>query len=280
MMFSVNTRIAPSPTGSFHLGTARTAYFNWLAARAAGGSFMLRIDDTDKSRYVPGAEDEIIESLQWLGIEPDQVVRQSDNFLSCHATASALLGEDVAIEFDGAIVFRPRYIPNEWNDSVVGTVNTSPEDRRIASQMVLMRSDGTPTYHFASVVNDFMFGIDWIIRGVDHISNTLRQICLFKELGKPPMFSHIGLVHSDGKKLSKRDGSMSVLSLRDQGYSPEAVLAFLLRLGWSHHDPEFNDPILKEDAIGMFLKDGSMKAKPSNIDMKKLDSIHRKLSRI
>lgn len=281
----MNTRIAPSPTGSFHLGTARTAYLNWLAAKSTGGEFILRIDDTDASRNVEGAEDKIIESLEWLGLQPDIIVKQSQRIDRHISVANLLLAGEAIQDFiyghgtvkeDGAIILKSQQERYSWTDEVIGTVHTSYDDRKISSNIVLIKSNGTPTYMFSSVLDDYDYGIDLIIRGVDHISNTLRQIIIFSLLGKCPKFAHVGLLRQDGKKLSKRTGSKDVLWYRDQGYSPEAILSWLLRHGWSHSDPNYNKPISKSEALDMFWK-GHMNAKDSNLDIGKLDWIQRKL---
>lgn len=282
----MNTRIAPSPTGSFHLGTARTAYLNWLAAKSTGGKFILRIDDTDASRNIDGAEDNIIESLEWLGLTPDKTFKQSQKFKYCQMYANLAADSDnpYVVRENGAIILKSNDIDDKWHDEILGDIIVSEDDKRIASNIVLLRSDGTPTYMFSSVMNDLELMTDIIIRGTDHISNTLRQIVIFRFFtywddtprGFYPKFAHVGLLRQDGKKLSKRIGSKDVLWYRDQGYSPDAILSWLLRHGWSHSDPNYNKPISKSEALDMFWK-GHMNAKDSNLDFNKLNWIQKKL---
>ncbi len=268
------TRIAPSPTGHMHLGTARTAYFNWLAAKGSDGQFLLRIDDTDEKRSRVEYTDEIVESLEWLGISPDFMMIQSENLYR----ADRLLSSGKAMEQDGAIKLEEVNLPDKWMDHVVGEIAVTKDDYENSNGMVLIRKDGSPTYHFASVMDDIRTGVNFIIRGVDHISNTARQIALFNALGAQiPKFAHIGLVIQDGRKLSKRDGSDSVLNYRDAGYSPEAVLNTLLRLGWGPRvDDKTTAIIPKEKAISMVLAEGRMKSSNSSFDPKKLDAYNRK----
>ena len=272
------TRIAPSPTGVFHLGTARTAYLNWLAARATDGKFILRIDDTDKSRHVDGAEQLIFDSLDWLGLTPDYVFRQSETFDRCRDVANQFVADGRAVKEDGAVILKSDPDQTSWYDEVVREVKVSADDRRIASRIVLLKSDGDPTYIFSSVVNDYDSGIDMVIRGVDHISNTLRQILIFNLLGRCPKFAHVGLVRFEKKKLSKRDNPPSVLDYKLQGYCPDAILAFLLRQGWSPKDPTYNEPIRPADAVKMFWDAGHMNSKCSNLDFGKLNWMQTKLA--
>lgn len=284
----MNTRIAPSPTGNFHLGTARTAYFNWLVAKATDGKFILRIDDTDSSREISCADAQISDSLDWLGLTPDLIFYQSDTFDRCREIAKKLIDYEFAYQDGQAVIFEPRLLLNitdSWYDEVVGHVNISENDKKIAIKIPLIKSNNTPTYMFASVVNDIDYNIDAIIRGVDHISNTFRQILIRSAIiGACNMdittisYAHIGLVKLNNKKLSKRDNPPSVLEYRDQGYLPDAVLSFLLRQGWSHKDPNYNKPISKHEAVQMFLTEGKMNAKDSNLDFNKLNWMQRKLN--
>lgn len=272
-----NTRIAPSPTGMFHLGTARTAYFNYLAARATNGLFLLRIDDTDQLRHNEKAIDIIYDTLSWLGIENDYSFRQSNQdytpFLDKLSGLTYLEDNALKIKFDKSI------IPC-WTDIVSNiTYSLQDKDIEIINGMVLLKSDGTPTYHFASVCDDIRSRINLIIRGTDHINNTMRQAYLFQALGATiPEFAHIGLLFKDGKKLSKRDGAASVLDWRDKGIYPEAMLNSLLKLGWGPTDPEFDHKyrtVSKEQAIELFLKEGSMRNIKCNFDPAKLEKYNR-----
>jgi glutamyl-tRNA synthetase len=275
---SVVTRFAPSPTGFLHIGGARTALYNWLFARRHGGRCLLRIEDTDTTREVPGAVEQIIESLTWLGIPPDEppvsqrarqarhaeVARQLvamgrayhayETPEELQAMRERALAEGRPPRYDGA--WRDRH-PAEAPQGVAGAIRlkapregeTVVEDLvqgtvRVANteldDMIILRSDGRPTYLHAVVVDDHDMGITHVVRGDDHLTNTFRQCQVYDAMGWPrPEFAHIPLIHGqDGAKLSKRHGAVSVLDFRDQGYLPEAVANYLLRLGWGHGDIE------------------------------------------
>ncbi len=281
-----NTRIAPSPTGDMHLGTARTAYFNYLVAKASGGTFMLRIDDTDKGRSKQEYTDTILETIAWLGLAANEILYQSKQ----DYTAVAKLLIDVGCaEYaeNGAILLSGygMFIPEEWEDEIAGKIKVSDQERQnIFKPFVLIKSNGTASYHFASVYDDFFNNINYIIRGVDHISNTAKQITLFNLLrrvssgeDKPlPKFAHIGLIYQNKKKLSKRDKAASMLHYREQGYSPEAMLNYMLRLGWAESDGKTLKKIPKELAIEMFLDQGNMRSAPSGFDENLLNAINRR----
>jgi nondiscriminating glutamyl-tRNA synthetase len=282
----LHTRIAPSPTGDMHIGTARTAYFNWLAARASGGRFILRIDDTDLSRSKPEYTDVIVETMHWLKLDYDALIKQSDRFDLYRRTAADLMGRGCARQQDGAVVLHlpaDHKPPTEWRDEVVGTVRITPDNVQTTEGMVLIKSDGTPSYNFATVVDDIETGINYIIRGTDHITNTARQVILFDLLdgGRRPAFAHIGLIGVGGKVLSKRDGAASMLSYRDRGYHPEAVLNFMARLGWGPKVDDRSTALLpKERMLELFLSGGRMRASLANMDLAKLDSFDRKYKAI
>lgn len=276
MTISYTTRIAPSPTGDMHLGTARTAYFNWLIAKATKGHFILRIDDTDPERSKDEYIDVILRTMEWLGLDYDKIEYQSKRKDIYISKANELLNMGFAKKEDnGAISFIPKELPSSWKDEIVGAINISKEDIDIINKMILVRSDSNPTYHFASTVDDYMMGINYIIRGVDHISNTPRHIALlsiFKDT--MPKFAHIGLIYKDKKKMSKRDGAASMLEYRNAGYKPEAMLNYMLRLGWSPSDPNFDKKkplISKHEAIDLFLTAGKMRSSAANFDKAKLD---------
>ncbi|MDW8444200.1 MAG: glutamate--tRNA ligase [Acetobacteraceae bacterium] len=275
---TVVTRFAPSPTGLLHVGGARTALYNWLFARRHGGTFLLRIEDTDTAREVPGAVEQILESLAWLGITPDEppvfqrqrAARHAEVARALVATGKAYYAYETAEELQamreralregrpprydgtwrdrdpaeappgvpGAIRLKvPREGETVIEDLVQGTVRVANSE---LDDMIILRSDGRPTYLHAVVVDDHDMGITHVIRGDDHLTNTFRQCQLYDALGwKRPAFAHIPLIHGqDGTKLSKRHGAVSVLEFRDQGYLPEAVANYLLRLGWGHGDIE------------------------------------------
>jgi glutamyl-tRNA synthetase len=229
--------MAPSPTGLVHIGTVRTFLFNWLFARGAGGECLLRIENTDTSREVAEATEQIQRSLTWLGIEWDgPVTFQLDRMDECRALAQRLVDDGKAYVDEGAIRFR---MPDEgqtgWDDLVRGRIDF-PNDQ--LEDVVLVRSDGRPTYNFASPVEDMLDGITHVIRGQDHVSNTPKQILILRALGhEPPLYAHVpDVLGNDGKKLSKRHGAQSVDDFRADGYIPEALVNFLSRLGWSWDD--------------------------------------------
>ena len=281
------TRIAPSPTGDMHLGTARTAYFNWLAARSTGGTFILRIDDTDLTRSDPKFSQVILDTMDWLGLDYDQLIYQSERFDIYRNIANKMVKYDHARNVDGAVVLFPKDEPNEyWYDNLAGNVAISDDDKlQISKGIVLIKSDGSPTYHFASVVDDIQLGINFVIRGKDHTTNTARQIILYDCLKfvlheyhySVPSYAHIGLIKKDGKKLSKRDGAASMLWYKQQGYDPDAMLNFMARLGWGPTIDDKTTAILpRERMLELFLSGGKMRNSDSNMDLVKLDSYDRK----
>ena len=299
-------RFAPSPTGMLHIGGARTALFNWLYARHTGGTFLLRIEDTDRERSTDEATRGIIESLDWLGLERDgEVVFQSTRLERHAEVARELLArghayycyctpEELAAErelarrekriwrYDGR--WRDRD-PSEAPKGVIPVIRlksqrdgeTVLEDLvqgpvRVANaeidDMIILRSDGTPTYNHSVVVDDHDMGITHVIRGDDHLTNTFRQLQVYRGMGwELPAFAHIPLIHGpDGTKLSKRHGAQFALEFRDNGFLPEAVSNYLLRLGWSHGDLEI---LAGEDAIRLFdIVD--VNRGPSRMDYNKL----------
>lgn len=275
----LNTRIAPSPTGDMHIGTARTAYFNWLAARATGGIFTLRIDDTDLARSDSKFSQVILDTMAWLGLTYDNLFYQSQRFTSYRIVADDLLSSGMAVKDGDAIILMPKALPDSWNDDLAGKVVISGDDKSgMAKGIVLIKSDGSPTYHFASVVDDIDMDINFVIRGADHITNTSRQVAIYHALGKPlPRYAHVGLIHKDGKKLSKRDGAASMLAYRDQGIDPDAMLNFMARLGWGPTVDDKTTAILpRERMIDLFLSGGKMKGSSANMDPVKLASFDRK----
>jgi glutamyl-tRNA synthetase len=234
---SVIVRIAPSPTGFPHIGLVHTALFNWLFARHEGGEFRLRIENTDTSREVAEATEQIQESLRWLGLDWDgEVTFQLDRMERCKEEAQRLLDEGKAYEDEGAIRVR---MPDEgvtaWDDLIRGRIEYPNEK---LEDLVLVRGDGRPTYNFASPVEDWLDGITHVLRGEDHISNTPKQIRILEALGAPlPAYGHLAnILGPDGKKLSKRHGATSVEEFRAQGYIPEALVNYLALLGWSYDD--------------------------------------------
>jgi len=277
-----NTRVAPSPTGDFHIGSARTAYFSYLAARSTGGKFLLRIDDTDQSRHSEEAVTVIYDMMKWLGLDYDETFRQSeqkdagiyDNF------ANMLIKQGKAYKEDGAIRLHKPDMQDTWYDEVAGDIPITEKDLSFIEGLVLIKSDGWPTYHFSSVVDDHIANVNYIIRGNDHLSNTAKHIAIYKQLGfETPKFAHVGLIHKNKKKISKRDpdNSASMLGYKEKGYNPDAILNFLARLGWGPQVDDKSTAILQKDKMkDLFLNGGSMKSSPANFDQAKLDSFDRK----
>jgi glutamyl-tRNA synthetase len=303
-------RFAPSPTGYLHIGGARTALFNWLYARHSGGTFLLRIEDTDRERSTPEAVAAIFNGLSWMGLgwdgEPtfqfarvsrhrevaEQMLAKGQAY-RCYATPQELeqmraeqKAKGLSIRYDGR--WRDRTPgPEQHNmpyvvrlkapqtgetivhDVVQGSVRWANDQ---LDDMVLLRSDGTPTYMLAVVVDDFDMGVTHVIRGVDHLNNAARQLQIIQAMGWPvPVYGHVPLIHgSDGAKLSKRHGALAVEAYRDMGYLPEAMRNYLLRLGWSHGDDEI---IPTEKAIELFDLAGIGRS-AARFDLKKLESIN------
>ena len=288
---SVVTRFAPSPTGYLHVGGARTALYSWLYAKSKGGEFVLRIEDTDIERSTEEAKQAILDGMQWLGLTWDTgPVYQTERFDRYKELIQKLLDEGKAYkcfmsseELDSIREAqkekgeKPRY-PGTWRDrtdhpegqpfvirfknplagSVVikdhvrGTIEISNSE---LDDLVIQRTDGTPTYNFCVVVDDWDMGITHVVRGEDHINNTPRQINILQALGAPiPEYAHVSMIlGDDGKKLSKRHGAVSVMQYRDDGFLPQAVLNYLVRLGWSHGDQEI---FTLDEMIEHFSLDG------------------------
>jgi len=234
---SVRARFAPSPTGYLHIGGARTALFNWLFARHEGGEFRLRIENTDVSREVAEAVGQIQATLAWLGLEWDgEVTFQLDRMEHAQEVARRLVDEGKAYGDEGAIRFRmPDEGTTSWDDIVLGRVEYPSEK---LEDVVLVRSDGRPTYNFVSPLEDALDGITHVIRGQDHVSNTPKQLRILEAIGAEiPAYAHVPLLNGpDGRKLSKRHGAITVEDFRAQGYLPEALVNYLALLGWSYDD--------------------------------------------
>ena len=303
-------RFAPSPTGFLHIGGARTALFNWLYARHHGGSFRLRIEDTDRARSTPEAVAAIIDGLQWLGLGWDgdivcqstrvarhaEVARQllaAGGAYRCWCTPAELeamrekaRAEKRSVRYDGA--WRDRD-PAEAPEGVPPVIrlrapqhgSTTIRDlvqgevtvaNSELDDRIILRADGTPTYNFSVVVDDHDMGITQVIRGDDHLNNAFLQTQLYQALDWPvPEFAHLPLIHgADGAKLSKRHGALGVEAYRDMGYLPETLRNYLLRLGWSHGDDEI---ISTEDAVRWFDLDAVGRA-PARFDFARLDNLN------
>jgi len=286
-MSDIRVRFAPSPTGFLHVGGARTALFNWLLARKQGGTFILRIEDTDVERSTQESVDAILQGMKWLGLDWDEgPYYQTDNFplyrehvqklldqgkaYRCYCTAEELeakrelaMKEGRKPKYDGTcrersdqhegrpfvVRFRaPQGGATSFDDLIKGTI-TFPNDE--LDDLIIQRTDGTPTYNFCVVIDDAIMKITTVIRGDDHVNNTPRQVQLYQALGYPvPLFAHVPMIlGSDKARLSKRHGATSVIAYRDMGFLPEALLNYLVRLGWSHGDDEI---FSREEMIAKF----------------------------
>src|SRR5690242_18885520 len=261
--------MAPSPTGLLHIGNVRTALFNWLFARREGGEFRLRIENTDTSREVAEAVEQIQESLRWLGLDWDgEVTFQLDRMDDCRRLAEQLVADGKAYEDEGAIRFR---MPDEgttgWDDVVRGRVEIPNET---IEDLVLVRSDGRPTYNFASPMEDVWDGITHVIRGEDHISNTPKQIMLVREVrAEPPQYAHVShVLGAEGKSLSKLHGSVTVDDFRHQRHFAPALVNFLALLGWSYDD---NTTIMSSDELVGRFDLARVDPSPATFDYQKLD---------
>ena len=261
--------MAPSPTGFLHIGGVRTFLFNWLFARQQGGECLLRIENTDTSREVAESVEQIQESLRWLGIDWDgPVTFQLDRMAAARELAEGLLAEDKAYEDEGAIRFR---MPGEgtvsWDDAVRGRIEFENEN---LADLVIVRSDGRPTYNFASPVEDMLDRITHVIRGDDHVSNTPTQINILRALGAElPVYAHIpNVLGPDGKKLSKRHGAVSVDVFRADGYYAPALMNFLALLGWSYDDK--TTVMHRHELIERFSLERVVPS-PATFDYQKLD---------
>jgi glutamyl-tRNA synthetase len=248
-------RFAPSPTGYLHIGGARTALFNWLYARHAGGTFILRVEDTDTARNSQEAVDVILNGLRWLGLDWDEGPLTGDATSPCKGDrgpyfqsqrkenyqrrVEALLSHDLAYEHEGAVKFKMQREPVTIHDLVVGDVVRKLTDREEQDpDFVIQRSDGQPVFHLTNVVDDLEMGITHVIRGEDHLSNTPKHIALFRAFGvHPPHYAHIPLIlNVDGTKMSKRDTGASLTNYIGEGFLSEAVVNYLCLLGWSPKD--------------------------------------------
>jgi len=306
---TIRTRFAPSPTGFLHVGGARTALFAWLQARANQGTFILRIEDTDLERSTPESVQAILDGMEWLGLDADEgPIYQTDRFERYAEVVQQLLDEDKAYHcycrkerlenlrerqmkegikprYDGkcrqlelapedirpVVRFRNPQAGNViFDDLVRGNISISNQE---LDDLIIARPDGSPTYNFTVVVDDMDMRVSHVIRGDDHINNTPRQINIYRALGaEPPLFAHVPMIlGDDGARLSKRHGAVGVMQYRDDGYLPQSLLNYLVRLGWSHGDQEV---FSVEEMIGLFdIKDVNRKASAFNTD--KLDWLNQ-----
>ncbi len=314
----VRTRFAPSPTGYLHLGGARTALFSWAFARHFGGTFVLRIEDTDLDRSTPEAVQAILDGMHWLGLEPDEgpfyQMQRMDRYKEviakmladgtayyCYSTPEEV---EAMREKARAIGAKPRYdgtwrpetgkklpaIPNgikpvvrfktpqegvtSWEDLVKGTISIANSE---LDDLVIARPDGTPTYNFCVVVDDWDMGITHIIRGDDHVNNTPRQINILRALGgELPEYGHVPMILGpDGEKLSKRHGAVSVMEYDKLGYLPEAMINYLARLGWSHG----NDELFSREQLISWFDTKNLSKSAAQWDPKKLNWVNAHIMR-
>src|SRR6478752_3473077 len=308
MSSAVRVRFAPSPTGFLHIGGARTALFNWLYAHHTGGKFLLRIEDTDRARSTQAAIDAILDGMRWLGLDWDGHEYYQSQFWARHAEVAhellarghaykCWMSQDVlAAQRERAQAERrPFRIDSPWREAVSEgqgahvvrlkapregeTVIEDKVQGRVAVQnaelddFILLRSDGSPTYMLAVVVDDHDMGVTHVIRGDDHLNNAFRQLAIIHAMGWPePVYAHVPLIHGpDGAKLSKRHGALGVDAYRDElGYLPEAIDNYLLRLGWGHGD----DEIISQDQAVEWFDLNHVGKSPSRFDFKKLENLN------
>ncbi len=237
-MSDIRVRFAPSPTGFLHIGGVRTALFNYLYARQQGGKFLLRIEDTDQQRSTPEFEQEILQSLRWLGLDWDEdLVHQSKRLGRYREVAQELVAKGLAYEFEGAVKFKVPKTEVKVYDIVRGEVTY---DSKEFEDFVIMKSDGYPVFHLAVIVDDHDMGITHVVRGEDHLPNTPRHILLQQALGwKSPKYAHLPLIFgSDGTPLSKRHGAVAVSEYRNKGFLPQGLVNYLALLGWNPGTPQ------------------------------------------
>ena len=264
----VRVRFAPSPTGYLHVGGARTALFNWLYARHEGGKFLLRIEDTDKERSSDAHTQVVLEGLKWLGLDWEEaLVFQGARVQRHREVADRLLAEGKAYQDEGAIRFRLPPGEIAWDDAVHGRISFQGEDIK---DFIILRSDRTPIYNLAVVVDDLDMRITHVLRGDDHISNTPKQIALYRALGAPlPVFGHVPMINGpDGKKLSKRHGATAVGDYQHLGILPAAMRNFLVLLGWS---PGGDREIMTLDEMVRLFSFAGVQQKSAIFDMTKLE---------
>jgi glutamyl-tRNA synthetase len=293
---SNNTRVrfAPSPTGSLHIGGAHTALFNWLYARHTGGTFVLRIEDTDKERSTAEYEQSIMDGMSWMGLDWDEgpdkpgkygPYRQSERMELYTKYAEQLLDTGLAYKDDGAVLFKvPSGKTVTFDDEVYGHISVLSENASVnqdgtIKDIVILKRDGMPTYNYAVVIDDYTMNINMVIRGEDHIINTPKQLLIYQALGfDTPKFAHLPMIlGKDKKKLSKRQGATSVFEYNDMGYLPDGVFNFLALLGWSPKNGQ--DVFTRSEAINLFDL-ASVTKKPAVLDIDKLNHINQEQMKI
>ncbi len=267
------TRFAPSPTGHVHIGNIRAAIYNWLYARHTGGKFLLRVEDTDIERSTPEAIQAVLSAMDWLGLNVDEEPVYQTRLKQNHVdAANKLLAEGKAYKLDKggtgkgeAVLFRMPGTDMSFVDEIKGTLSKKAAD---LPDFVIVRSDGTPVFHLANVVDDISMNITHVIRGDDHIENTYRHVALFQALGAPvPRYAHLPMItNAQGKPYSKRDGAAFVGDFKDQGYLPEALFNYLTLLGWSPGDDR---EVLSRDEMVQLFDITRVQSKPAQFDLKK-----------
>lgn len=266
----VKVRFAPSPTGSLHIGSVRTAFFNYLFAKSQKGEFILRIEDTDQKRFVQGAEEEILETLNWLTLEySGEIVHQSERLKIYKEHADLLIDKKIAFEKDGAVWVKvPEDKKLEWVD-LVGNKKISFLGKDV-DEFVILKSDGFPTYHLANVVDDHLMGITHVLRGEEWTTSTPKHLYLYECFGwEAPFFAHLPIIlGADKSKLSKRHGAKSALDYRSDGYIKEGLLNFLALLGWNPGGDK--EQMSLEEMISLF-KIEDVNTANSIFDVKKLE---------
>ena len=274
-MTQVRTRFAPSPTGLVHIGNMRAAIFNWLYSRHTGGKFLLRIEDTDRERSTPEAIQAVLDAMIWLGLDYDEpALYQSQQFDAHRAAAETLLSKGFAYKEDKggtgkgeAIVFRMPGRDMVFHDLIKGDLRKPAAN---LPNFVIVRSDGTPVFHLANVLDDIKMGITHVIRGDDHIENTYRHVALYEALGAPvPSFAHLPMiVNAQGKPYSKRDGAAFIGEFREKGFDPQALFNYLALLGWSPGDDR--EIVSREEMIRLF-DIAKVKSAPAQMNFQKLE---------
>ena len=273
MAENIRVRFAPSPTGKVHIGNIRAAIFNWLYARHVGGKFLLRVEDTDLERSTPEAIQALLDCMRWLNLDWDEEIFYQTSQAKHHLeVAQDLLDRGLAYKENKGghgecIIFRmPKEGVIEYDDLVKGHMKKMAKDTQ---DFVIVRSDGSPVFHLANVLDDITQGVTHIIRGDDHVENTFKHIQLFKALGAPvPKYAHLPMiVNNAGKPYSKRDGSAFVGEFREQGYLPETLFNYLALLGWAPGDDR--EIMTRDDMVAAF-DFGKCKSSPARFDMKKL----------
>ena len=273
---TVRTRFAPSPTGHVHIGNMRAAIFNWLFARHAGGSFLLRVEDTDRERSTPDAIRTVLDAMAWLGLDFDEEPLYQSARQDAHLQAAEdLLSRGLAYREDKgntgqgeAVVFRiPRDRPLSFHDEIKGDLS-KPADG--IQDLVIVRSNGTPVFHLANVLDDIEMGITHVIRGDDHIENSYRHAALYQALGAPvPRFAHLPMiVNAQGKPYSKRDGDAYVGDFREAGYLPDVLFNYLALLGWSPGDDR---ELMTRAEMTAAFELGRVQSSPARMDLRKLE---------